>query len=111
MPRRPTRTVPTVLLAGPVGEQDWPHWLAEQLSAAGRDVRTCFLSAAGLEEAQARLSETLAGLPDDGFDMLAHSVGCLIWLHRVAAGPHSPRPARVALVAPPAEAAAPAGWA
>jgi predicted alpha/beta hydrolase family esterase len=100
-----------VLLAGPVGEQDWPGWLAEQLRAAGRDVRTCFLAAAELQDGQARLAEALAGLPEDGFDVLAHSVGCLIWLHRAAAGANSPRPARVALVAPPAQAAAPAQWA
>jgi uncharacterized protein len=131
MPRRPSRSVPTVLLAGPAGEQDWPGWLAEQLTAAGREVRRCFLTAPDdargrladaqgrladaqgrladaqgrLADAQGRLADTLAGLPDDGFDLVAHSIGCLLWLHRAAAGPCSPRPARVALVAPPAEAA------
>jgi predicted alpha/beta hydrolase family esterase len=64
---------------------------------------------------QAQLADTLAGLPDDGFDLVAHSIGCLLWLHRAAAGTGSPRPARVALVAPPAEAppaeAPPADWA
>jgi len=103
MPRRPSRSVPTVLSAGPTGEQDWPGWLAEQLAAAGREVRRCFLTAP--DDAQARLAEALAGLPDDGFDLVAHSIGCLLWLHRAAAGPAAPRPARVALVAPPAEAA------
>ena len=111
MPRRPTRTVPTVLLAGGVDARDWPRWLADQLAGAGREVRCYFPAATELAAAQAGLSEVLAGLPDDGFDVLAHSVGCLLWLHRTAAGVSSPRPARVALVAPPAQAAAPAEWA
>src|SRR5581483_4539442 len=102
MPRRPSRTVPTVLLAGSVGEQDWPAWLAEQLTAAGREVRRCYLAGTDPAGSQDRLAEALAGLPDDGFDVLAHSVGCLAWLHRAANGASSPRPARVALVAPPA---------
>lgn len=109
MPRRPTRTVPTVLLAGPVGEQDWPRWLADQLSAAGREVRCCF----GLEPERglAELADTLTGLPEEGFDLLAHSIGCLLWLHHTGAPAGSPRPARVALVAPPAGPAVPAEWA
>ncbi|HEU5270917.1 MAG TPA: alpha/beta hydrolase [Jatrophihabitans sp.] len=111
MPRRPSRTVPTVLLAGPVGERDWPHWLAEQLRAAGRDVRTCFLATPEPVAAGSRLATALDGMPDDGFDVVAHSVGCLVWLHHAAAGPGSPRPARVALVAPPDAAGAPAEWA
>jgi predicted alpha/beta hydrolase family esterase len=113
MPRRPSRSVPTVLLAGPVGEQDWPRWLAGQLSAADRQVRCCFLTAteppgaqAQLTAAQVQLADALAGLPDDGFDLVAHSIGCLLWLHRAASGTTSPRPARVALVAPPAGATA-----
>ena len=103
MPRRPSRTVPTVLLAGPVGEQDWPRWLADQLAAAGREVRCCFVTDPG--RAQSELADALADLPDDRFDLVAHRIGCLIWLHHAAAGAGSPRPARVALVAPPAESA------
>jgi len=47
------------------------------------------------------LGDTLAGLPDDGFDVVAHSLASLLWLHHVASGVAAPRPARVALIAPP----------
>src|SRR6185503_8762102 len=110
MPRRPTRTVPTVLLAGPVGEQDWPRWLADRLRAAGRDVHTCFVEDPA-SAWQVDLAAAMVSLPDEGFDLVAHSVGCLLWLHWAAGGPGSSRPARVALVAPPDAAGAPAGWA
>jgi uncharacterized protein len=111
MPRRPTRAVPTVLLAGDPSEEDWPRWLAEQLSGAGREVRCCFVPKPTPAGGQAMLIDALAGLPDDGFDLLAHSVGCLVWLHHASAAAGSARPARVALVAPPASAGVPAGWA
>ena len=107
MPRRPTRTVPTVLLPGPFGsgDQDWQPWLAEQLRAAGREVRLASWPApdtADLNGCLAALHESMAGLPDDGFDLLAHGAACLLWLHHAAEGPAAgPRPARVALVAPP----------
>ncbi|HEX8079533.1 MAG TPA: alpha/beta hydrolase [Jatrophihabitans sp.] len=116
MPRRPTRTVPTVLLPDPFGaaEQDWQHWLAGQLSAAGRVVRVAAWpppESADLAGCLAALRQSMAGLPDDGFDVLAHSAACLLWLHHAAdtraadtasAASGSPRPSRVALVAPPA---------
>ena len=135
MPRRPSRTVPTVLLPGPLGltEQDWQPWLAAQLRDAGREVRVASwpaTDAADLAGCLAALHECLAGLPDDGFDVLAHSTACLLWLHHAAgsaaaggaatdnaaadnaaaasavadgaASAGSPRPSRVALVAPPA---------
>lgn len=114
MPRRPTRAVPTVLLAGQPSEQDWPRWLAEQLGAAGRQVRCCFAPGGTGDQAdrwQAALQEAVADLPETGYDLLAHSVGCLLWLRCAAATPVAPRPDRVALVAPPAADAAPAGWA
>ncbi|MFL6164017.1 MAG: RBBP9/YdeN family alpha/beta hydrolase [Jatrophihabitantaceae bacterium] len=111
MPRRPTRAVPTVLLAERPAEQDWPHWLAEQLTAAGRQVRRCYAPAPEPDRWQPALLETLADLPDLGFDLVAHSVGCLLWLRCAAAAGISPRPDRVALVAPPAAEAAPAEWA
>ncbi|HEX8768625.1 MAG TPA: alpha/beta hydrolase [Jatrophihabitans sp.] len=107
MPRRPTRTVPTVLLPGPLGaaEQDWQVWLAGQLRDAGREVRLASwpaADAADLAGCLTALHECLAGLPDDGFDVLAHSAACLLWLHHAAAGAAAPKPSRVALVAPPA---------
>jgi uncharacterized protein len=115
MPRRPSRAVPTVLLAERPGKQDWPRWLADQLVDAGRQVRCCFApepgSDPGVPDAwQAALQEAVAGLPDTGYDLLAHSIGCLLWLRCAAATPILPRPDRVALVAPPAAAAAPAEW-
>lgn len=120
MPRRPTRTVPTVLLPSPIGDrpEDWPQWLASQLTAAGREVRVCAPPKPAeplLADWSAALRASLAGLVDDGFDVLAHSVGCLLWLHHAGQTGDAPRPARVALVAPPAAAAqavpeAVAGW-
>lgn len=110
MPRRPSRTVPTVLLAGPNGEQDWPHWLADQLRSAGRTVHTCFVDDPAAAW-QVDLAAAMITLPDGGFDLVAHSVGCLLWLHWAAGGTGSARPARVALVAPPDATGAPAGWA
>jgi predicted alpha/beta hydrolase family esterase len=120
-------------LPGPFGaaEQDWQHWLAGQLSDAGREVRQAVWpapEAADLAGCLAALRQSLAGLPDDGFDVLAHSAACLLWLHHAAgtaaagtaaagtaaagtaatgtaateAAARSPRPSRVALVAPPA---------
>jgi hypothetical protein len=43
----------------------------------------------------------LDGLPDEGFDLIGHSLGAITWLHHAADPGDSPRPARVALVAPP----------
>jgi predicted alpha/beta hydrolase family esterase len=40
-------------------------------------------------------------LPDGGFDVVAHSLGAVLWLHHVPLPHDAPRPARVALVAPP----------
>jgi uncharacterized protein len=121
--------VPTVLLPGPIGnsDQDWQHWLADQLSTAGREVRLAswpVAEAADLAGCLAALRESLAGLPDDGFDVLAHSAACILWLHhardqasdeasdQAGSDPaaRSPRPSRVALVAPPAAGQAMPGW-
>ena len=121
MPRRPTRTVPTVLLPGIAQAgtaqagtaQDWPYWLADRLTSAGREIRIAGLAPAELAGSLGVLRDTLAGLPADGFDVLAHSASCLLWLHHVAdsqAVSNSPRPARVALVAPPAPGSTPVDW-
>jgi len=106
MPRRPTRTVPTVILHGcqGFGSDHWQRWLAEQLRAADREVRFPDLpdpAAPSLERWLGVLRTTLDGLPNDGFDVVAHSLGAVLWLHHVARSDDSPRPARVALVAPP----------
>ena len=116
MPRRPTRTVPTVILHGldGPGPEHWYSWLATELTAAGREVRRPSLPDSHRPELtrwRAELGRTLAGLPDGGFDLLCHSLGCLLWLHHVRSAtvgspkatsdPGSPRPSRVLLVAPP----------
>jgi uncharacterized protein len=106
MPRRPTRTVPTVLVPGlgGSGPDHWQSWLAAELRAADREVDIVELpdaDAPRLAPCLLALRASLAGRPDDGFDVLAHSFGAVLWLHHVASGQSSPRPARVALVAPP----------
>lgn len=105
MPRRPTRTVPTVILHGWQGNEPahWQTWLAEQLGADGREVRYPDLPDADAPQLTAwlgALDEVLSGLPEDGFDVVCHSLGSLLWLHHAETGA-GPRPARVALVAPP----------
>jgi len=105
-PRRPTRTVPTVLLPGAgVGHGgQWQSWLADHLTDAGRIVVSPKPAGHILTDRVAALRACLADFPDDGFDVVAHSVTCLLWLHHAATladSPDGPRPARVALVAPP----------
>lgn len=106
MPRRPTRHVPTVILHGLDGTEPehWQTWLAAELEASGREVRFPQLPDAGAPKLDAwldALSETLAGLPDDGFDVVAHSLGAALWLHHATRESADPRPARVALVGLP----------
>ena len=105
-----------MLLPDPLGpdEQDWLPWLAARLREADREVRLASWpapAAADLDGCLAALRQGLAGLPDDGFDVLAHSTACLLWLHHASQGAEgSPRPARVALVAPPAADAPLPAW-
>jgi predicted alpha/beta hydrolase family esterase len=107
MPRRRVRTAPVVLLhgLGGPGPEHWYTWLAGQLSAAGREVHRPGLPNPDepvLAEWLAALRQTLAPLPDAGFDLAAHSAGALLWLHHAAAGAgETPRPARVALAGLP----------
>ncbi len=106
MPRRPTRTAPTVVVPGwqGSGPEHWQSWLAVQLREAGREVRVPALPDVDRPDLAgwlAALRTSLDGLPDDGYDVLAHSLGALLWLHHVASTTASPRAARVALVAPP----------
>lgn len=82
----------------------WQPWLAEQLRADGRDV-----AFPGLPDADTpalapwleALANALSALPDQAFDVLTHSLGSLLWLHHASAATDLPRPARVALTAPP----------
>jgi hypothetical protein len=106
MPRRPTRTVPTVVVPGWHGSGDghWQTWLEQQLRIAGRETRRpAFPDLDHPEPARwlAALRAALADLPADGFDVVAHSLGSVLWLHHVADPGDSPRPARVLLVSPP----------
>jgi hypothetical protein len=105
MPRRPTRNVPIAILHGWQGNdpEHWQPWLAAALAEAGREVRYPSLPGADrpdLDTWLAALDAALDGLSDDSFDVVCHSLGVLLWLHHVHSG-GGPRPARVALVAPP----------
>lgn len=109
MPSRPLRSVPTVVLPGWQGSdgRHWQTWLEQQLAEGGRStVRPAFadLNRPDLAQWLAALRETLASLPADGFDVVAHSLGAVLWLHHVADPGDSPRPSRVALVSPPSPA-------
>jgi hypothetical protein len=82
----------------------WQVWLADKLSQAGRDVVHPDLpdvdhpKLVGWLEA---LRTSLAGLPEDGYDVVAHSLGAILWLQHVATADGSPRADRVTLVSPP----------
>ena len=107
MPRRPIRTVPTVVVPGwkGSGPGHWQTWLEEQSAALGRPtVRPAFadVDRPDLADWLAALRATVADLPADGYDVVAHSLGAVLWLHHVAAPGESPRAARVLLVSPPA---------
>ncbi|MGH8962534.1 MAG: RBBP9/YdeN family alpha/beta hydrolase [Jatrophihabitantaceae bacterium] len=109
MPRRPNRNVPTVILHGwqGSGPDHWQSWLAGQLGEAGREVRYPDLpdtDAPHLDAWLHALRASLTGLPEDGFDVVAHSLGAVLWLHHLATPNDAPRAARVALIAPPSPA-------
>lgn len=106
MPRKPVRSVPVLLIPGWQGSEPghWQLWLADQLRADGRDVRfpdLPDLDHPPLDGWLRALGKTLRQLPGDGFDVLTHSLGSLLWLHHASASTDGPRPARVALIAPP----------
>jgi predicted alpha/beta hydrolase family esterase len=106
MPRRPTRSVPVVVVPGwqGSGPGHWQTWLEEQLRADGRETRRpdfADVDAPDLSEWLGALRAALSDLPADGYDVVAHSLGAVLWLHHVAAADGAPRAARVALVAPP----------
>jgi predicted alpha/beta hydrolase family esterase len=109
MPRRPTRTVPTVIVPGWNGSGDghWQTWLEAQLTEAGRVTRRpafADLDNPDLGQWLEALRAALADLPADGYDVVTHSLGAVLWLHHVADPGPSPRAARVLLVCPPSPA-------
>ncbi len=80
----------------------WQRWLAAELAGRGHDVR--FPDFADPDEPDlavwlAELREELARLEPAETTVLAHSLGCYLWLHH-AAGSRDPVD-RVLLVAPP----------
>ena len=98
--------MPTVIVPGWQGSGDghWQTWLEEQLRAAGRDTRRpafADLDHPDLADWLAALRAALADLPADGYDVVAHSLGAVLWLHHVAEPGDAPRAARVLLAAPP----------
>jgi uncharacterized protein len=106
MPRRPARAVPTVVVPGwhGSGEGHWQTWLEQELADAGRVTRrpaVADLDRPRLPDWLHGLRTAMRGLPPDGFDVVAHSLGAVLWLHHAADPADAPRPARVLLVAPP----------
>src|SRR5205085_11149809 len=117
MPPRPSRRVPTVILPGwqGSGPGHWQVLLADALRADGREVAEPplpDLNTPSLPTWLSVLRATLAALPAEGFDVVCHSLGAVLWLHHAVEPAETPRPARVALVAPPSPAPslAPAGF-
>jgi predicted alpha/beta hydrolase family esterase len=86
------------------GEGHWQTWLETRLQDAGRQTRRPALGDLDNPDLATWLQglrDCLADLAPDGFDVVAHSLGAVLWLHHVASPHDAPRPARVALVAPP----------
>ncbi|HJQ42230.1 MAG TPA: alpha/beta hydrolase, partial [Jatrophihabitantaceae bacterium] len=84
MPRRPSRSVPVVILHGWQGSEPehWQSWLANELREAGREVRYPTLPNPDMPivaDWLTALRETLHGLPPDEFDVVAHSLGAVLW--------------------------------
>ncbi len=90
---------------GGSGPGHWQSWLAERLRDAGHDVRFPALPDPD-EPALGPWLEALGAerAPGGGEVVVAHSLGCLLWLHHRAAG--GPPAERALLVAPPGPSAA-----
>ncbi len=102
----PSRPVQTLVIPGwqGSGEGHWQTWLEDELRAAGRKtLRPSFADFDNpeLDDWRAALHRSLSGLPAGGFDVVAHSLGAVLWLHHVTDPAGAPRPARVLLVSPP----------
>lgn len=87
----------------------WQKWLAAELEARGAEVRYPQLpdpDAPVPGEWLAALEAQLAGFQPERLTVIAHSLGCLLWLdhlrERARRGERGLAAARVVLVAPPA---------
>ncbi|MGW4931366.1 RBBP9/YdeN family alpha/beta hydrolase [Agromyces sp. NPDC004153] len=86
----------------------WQHWLAGELEAGGAVVRYPQLPEPDepvLDDWLSALDTELAGTDPAALTVVAHSLGCLLWLayavRRAEAGEVAPLARRVVLVAPP----------
>jgi uncharacterized protein len=84
------------------GPDHWQHWLAQQLTEAGEDVRFPDLPDATDPQPQAWDAAVAQELAAAGSEctVLCHSLACLTWM-RLASAADRRLAARVALVAPP----------
>ncbi|MDP9383900.1 MAG: alpha/beta hydrolase [Actinomycetota bacterium] len=81
--------------------EHWQSWLARRLGPEAAYPALPDPDRPRLAPWMARLHAELRALTEDPV-VLCHSLGCVLWLHHVAAGHDGfPRPARVLLVAPP----------
>ncbi|GIE81396.1 hypothetical protein Aph02nite_73460 [Actinoplanes philippinensis] len=82
----------------------WHHWLAGELTAAGRHVVYPQLPEPDkpvLADWLAALHAHLASMPAGERTVVCHSLGCLLWLNAAATGQVTQPVDRVLLVAPP----------
>ena len=92
----------------------WQRWLAEELRSGGEHVLYPQLpdpDAPVLEEWLAVLRDELAMLGDGERVVIAHSLGCLLWLRHAETADPALRVDRVLLVGPPSPSALPAALA
>lgn len=86
------------------GPGHWQSWLEERLAANERQTRRPAFPDLDRPELAAwrqAVRDAVHDLPADGYDVVAHSLGAVLWLHHVADPGDSPRAARVLLVSPP----------
>ena len=90
---------------GGSGPGHWQSWLNERLRAAGHDVWYPSLPDPDHPDLGAWLETVRVNrAPEGGEVVLAHSLGCLLWLHHRGGG--GPPAQRALLVAPPGPSAA-----